>query len=240
MFKKSLVLLIFLEVLSFTKSYSQPSSTVSLTGGYTFPLGVLYAKFGNSLDSLSPDSERKYYLTYGYNYGVNYKLGLGKKRHFRITGSLNFTILGQSKDYSQASVKLRQNILSIGFGGEWNLAPKKTWLNPFAGAEFDFNFLGGNFTRTDPTTTTTLTQNSTVRYGVSLGGGMDIQFHQSVGAIVGIKYYMANLFGKKYQTDLATTYGLNDAEHTNANGTFPARSINVFQIYGGFSYYFGR
>lgn len=240
MHRKIFVFIFVIVGLSSLSIYSQPSSTVNLTGGYTFPLGVLYEKFGNSLDSLSPDTDRKYYLTYGYNYGVSYKLGIGKKRRFRVTGALNFTILGQSKDYPQASVRLRQNILSIGIGGDWNLAPKKTWFNPFAGAEFDINFFGGNFTRTDLTTTTTYTMNSNIRYGLSFGGGLDLQFHQSIGAIMGVKYYIANLIGKKYEEDLGSTYGLNDAGHVNQNVNYPARSINVFQIYGGFSYYFGR
>lgn len=240
MSRKLLYLLILITVTFVHNLFSQPTATVNLTGGITFPLGALYAKFGDTDTGFAPNGDETYYLTNGYSYGLFYKQGIGKKRQLRITGTLNFTFLGQTKDYPQETIKLRQSFLSIGIGGEWNLAPKRTWWNPFVGAEVDVNIFGGYIQFIQPSATNQLNLNSTIRYGIGFGGGIDIQFHQSVGAIIGLKYCIANILGKKYEKQTGTTYGLNDAEHTYNNVSYPARNINVFQIYGGFSYYFGR
>lgn len=241
--KLSLSLVLFAGIL-LNNTYSQQNVTVSLTGGYTFPLGVLYSKFGDTYNEFAPKTDETYYMTSGFNYGINIKKGFGKKKNFRLTGELNFSVMSQSRDYDTGTVKLRQSFLTIGIGGEWNLAPKTNWFNPFVGAEFDANFFSGNLQQILLSQTNTYTMNSTIRFGFALGGGLDIQFHQSVGAIVGIKYFMANVFGKKTDKATSTTYGLDDGQHKNPNDPnsplYPARNINVLQIYGGFSYYFGR
>jgi hypothetical protein len=226
--------------MSIGKVVSQPNVTVSLTGGYTVPLGVLYSKFGDTYNEFAPKTDETYYMTGGFNYGINIKKGFGKKKYFRLTGELNFSVMSQSKDYDTGTVKLRQSFLTIGLGGEWNLAPRRGWFNPFVGAEFDVNFFSGSLQQILLSSTNTYTMNSTVRFGVALGGGLDIQFHQSVGALVGIKYFMANMFGKKSEKATSTTYGLDDAQHDYQGVTYPARDINVLQFYGGLSYYFGR
>lgn len=243
MLKKIAAILILLLIFaSVTKS--QPVVTVSLTGGLTVPLGVLNSKFGNTYNEFAPKTDETYYLTSGFNYGINLKRGFGKRRIFRITGELNFTVMGQSRDYDTGTIKLRQSFLSIGIGGEWNLAPRRGWFNPFAGAEIDANFFSGNLQQVLLSTTNTYTMNSTVRFGIALGGGLDIQFHQSVGAIIGLKYFMANIFGKKTEAATGTTYGLDDGQHSDPHDPnhfmYPSRNINVLQLYGGFSYYFGR
>ncbi len=240
MFRKILLLFILSAIILTGKINSQPVVTVSLTGGLTVPLGVLYSRFGDTYNSFAPKTDETYYMTGGFNYGVNFKNGIGKKRMFRFTGELNFSVMSQSKDYDTGTIKLRQSFLSIGFGGEWNLAPRRGWFNPFVGAEIDANFFSGNLQQVLLSTTNTYTMNSTVRFGFALGGGMDIQFHQSVGVLVGIKYFMANVFGKKSENATGTTYGLDDGQHGFAGVSYPARNINVLQIYGGFSYYFGR
>jgi len=245
MIKKSLIYIIFLFTLTGLKLYSQQAATVSLIGGYSFPLGILSQPFGDSSNAIAPQSDKYYYLSYGYSYGVMFKEGLGKKRNIRITGSLVFTIMGQSKDYShpdQVSVKLRQSFLSLGLGAEWNLAPKRKMLNPFLGGEFDINLYGGSLQQVYASTTNTYNLSSTMRGGISFGGGVDFQFHQQIGALLGVKYYMANLIGKKTVGASGTNYGLDDGAHSDPTTgiSYPARSINVFQIYAGFSYYFGK
>ena len=245
MIRKVVIYFLFLIVLSGIKVYSQQAATVSLIGGYTFPLGFLYQKFGDSSNAIAPLTDKYYYLTYGYSYGVMFKEGIGKKRNIRITGTLNFTVMGQSKDYTHpdlVSIKLRQSFLSLGVGAEWNLAPKRTMLNPFVGGEFDINLFGGSYQQIFASTTNTYNLSSTVRGGISFGGGIDFQFHQQIGALIGVKYYMANLIGKNTTGASGTNYGLDDGTHMDptTNIPYPSRSINVFQIYGGFSYYFGK
>ncbi len=230
--------------------YSQPSATFHLTGGWCFPMGDMYGTFGDSASNFTENGDSlTYYFKNGYNYGVNFKKSMGKKGNLRLTGNLNFALFSQTADFfdnqgGEFAVNYTMNIFTIALGGEYCLSPRRGLFNPFAGVELTANLIGGKFetTASDASTSVTNTLNlkQSFRIGVQIGGGIDLQLHQSVGAILGVKYSFVNLIGKSYQQAENKQYGLNDASYYENGYNRPSRNITFLLLYGGFSYYFGR
>jgi hypothetical protein len=210
----------------------------------------MYGTFGDSANNFTENGDSlTYYFRNGYNYGISIKKSIGKKGNLRLTSNLNFALFSQTADFfdnqgGEFAVNYTMNIFSICLGAEYCLSPRRGLFNPFAGAEITANIIGGKFetTATDATTTSTNTLNlkQSFRIGVQLGGGVDLQLHQSVGLILGLKYSLANLIGKSSQEPVNKEYGLNDAAHLENGYNRPARNITYLLLYGGFSYYFGR
>jgi outer membrane protein W len=235
-----LILGLFLSTIAF----AQPKATVQFFGGYSLPLADMKGHFGDSLGNFTsngnPDTNT-YFLTYGINYGISFKKPLFLKNgNFNLVASIIFNAFGQSKDYSTENVKLRQNILSLALGAEWEFAPKKAKINPFAGIDIIGSIINGSLTETFPSTVNTLNLKAAFRIGFMLGGGVDFVLHQNVGMVIGAKYAFANLIGKDYAADFGSNYNLGDKEHTIGNAVYPAKNIKFIQFYGGVSFYFGR
>jgi hypothetical protein len=119
--------------------------------------------------------------------------------------------------------------------------------NPFVGLDLNGNFFSGE--REEIVTDTAISDHdeegtfvkklhSASRFGLSLGAGVDVAFSKSVGLIIGVKYNLANLIGKSYDSLAAVgEYNLNDKEHTNGTETVSARNISFIQLYAGVSFY---
>jgi outer membrane protein W len=251
MLKRFSFIILFALVISGT-IYSHPTATVHLAVGWCFPTGDMYGTFGDSANNFKENGDSlTYYFRNGYNYGITVKKSLGKKGNFRLTGNLNFALFSQTADFfntlgGELAVNYSMNTLSLALGGEYCLSPRRGLFNPFVGVELTANLIGGKFettaTATDTSTTITNTLNlkHSLRIGVQMGGGVDLQLHQSVGIILGLKYSFVNLIGKSSQVAVNKEYGLNDAAHFENGYNRPARNITYLLLYGGFSYYFGR
>ena len=89
------------------------------------------------------------------------------------------------------------------------------------------------------------------RFGIVVNGGVDIKLNKSIGAVVGVKYGLTNLIGKKtditsntvLQTDDEESgtsafkeLGLNDEESSNNK----SKTLYYLQFYAGLSFYFGE
>lgn len=220
--------------------YSQPKATVQFFGGYTAPLGDYKGTFGDSTITPYTSDSLTYLMQSGINYGVSFKKPVTKKSNIYITASLAFNSIGQNKSFKTLTVKLRQSIFSFAMGAEFQVAPVKSKINPFAGAELTANIFNGSLTQSNSTTTLTLNMRGAFRLGFMVGGGVDFAFHQNVGLIVGVKYAYTNVIGKKYEADTENDYGLNDAEYTINGAVYPSRKIQFLEFYGGVSFYFGK
>jgi opacity protein-like surface antigen len=210
-------------------SYSQPSAIFQFTGGYSMPVGSMRGTFGSTSSTFmvnNPDTN-SYYMKMGYGYGLLLKKAFGN---------------------TTATISDKINITTVSIGAEWSFLPKNRHFCPFAGATFDANIFSGSLTSVLSGTSTSVlvsqtnTRNllSQLRFGISFGGGIDFPIQQNVGAVIGTKYYITNILGKKFQTNDLLNYGLNDAAHTINNVNTPARTIAFFQFYGGISFYFGK
>jgi opacity protein-like surface antigen len=82
---------------------------------------------------------------------------------------------------------------------------------------------------------------SASRFGIALGGGLDFAFSKNVGAVIGVKYNIANLIGKDSATSTTTgEYTLIDKEFTVGNITIPSKNISYIQLYAGVSFFLGQ
>src|SRR5205085_1825408 len=112
--------------------------------------------------------------------------------------------------------KVKLNNLELGIGGEYAPIPK-SFVSPFIGAEFTGNFFSGSVDFNNPDSTHPVASlNSASRFGLNIGAGLDLMLIKSigvsVGGVVGAKYHLSNLFGRKNESSAASAsnYNLND------------------------------
>jgi Outer membrane protein beta-barrel domain len=212
-----------------SNSFAQPRLVIHVTGGYSLPLPDLKGTF--------PDDNTKnpipLMMKNGWNVGADGKFYVDKKlRSFGITLSLAYMGFSTGDlDTGTAMFSGKFNSFTAGLGVEYKFLTKKK-AQPFVGAEFTGNFLSGKRT---PTTGTETTLKATSRFGLSFGAGVDIAFSKNVGAVIGGKYALMNLIGKKDTSETATgtEYPLWDKEY----GTVNALNLSYLQIYAGVSFY---
>lgn len=232
---------------------SQTKWNLTITGGYTLPLADMKGDFPDTLGSAYLNFEKSSTLLTksGFNIGANAKYCVDTLGKARITGGFMYNSLSGSHDYSgplgKVSYKNKVNIFTISAGAEYSFMPKKKF-NPFIGLELSANFYSGKI---EASGDTTFTQNrkSESRFGVTAGTGLNIMISKNIAAVIGVKYSLTNLIGKK--TELVTTsvitddqetgtssfneLGLNDEENSVNN----SKTLYMLQIYTGLSFYFG-
>ena len=228
-------------------TYSQPTGTVQFYGGYSMPFPDLKGDFGETFGTWTgngnPDTNT-YFMKSGINYGIYVKFPATRKSHVQIVGGVGFDVFNNTASYNDetgsANIDLTQSHLAVVIGAEYNFARKKTKFNPFIGAEFMINVIGGKLKIDYPEETKDFTMNSTIRGGLQIGAGVDYVVHNNIGLVLGAKYAFANLIGKSYVEDLGSKYNLGDKEHTLNSSLYPGKNINYMHFYGGMSFYFGR
>lgn len=242
--KKIIVLIFTFLLYSAGFIYSQPKFTVDVTGGYSLPLPQLKG----TIDSANSGSGESYFTKTGFNMALTGKYALDKKRKFRVTLGGAYNKFTGAETYTHTNtIDFHTNliVISASLGAEYSFTPKEKTA-PFVGVEFTGNFMSGKTEETvtasttadhDTFGTTSTSLVSASRFGFAVGGGVDVAFNKSIGALFGFKYNFANLINKQYSSaSSAGEYYLNDKE----NGTIKAKNIMYFQIYLGVSFYFGQ
>ena len=100
---------------------------------------------------------------------------------------------------------------------------------------FTTNFFSGSY-QSNPSSNFQRSQlKAETRFGLNIGGGVDYNISEYVGAVFGAKYCFANLIGKGAESDVESyQVALNDG----SNGNQEARNISYFQFYAGVSFFF--
>ncbi len=189
----------------------------------------------------------------GYNIGAIGKYCIDTLGKARLTAGFNYNSFSGSKDYPRTGATLtyknKVSIFTISAGAEYNFFPKKKF-DPFVGLDLAVNFFSGSITASGDSSFT-IKRKSETRFGVIANAGVDIKLNKSIGAVIGVKYSLSNLIGKK--TDITTTtttitddeetgtttskeLGLNDEDSSNNK----SKSLYYLQIYAGLSFYFGE
>ncbi|MBZ0204014.1 MAG: outer membrane beta-barrel protein [Ignavibacteria bacterium] len=225
--------------------YSQPKLTINVTGGYSLPLPQLK---GDITDSTAREGGNSYFMKTGFNLGLTGKYAVDKKGRIRITLGGAFNKFSVNESYvhtNNVEVHSSISIISGSLGAEYSFTPKEK-TRPYLGLELTGNFFSGKteeivtaatVTEHGDLGTTTSTLKSASRFGISAGGGVDVDISKKIGAVFGFKYHLANLIGKDYiSSSAAGEYNLNDKE----NGTVKARNISFIQIFLGFSFSLGH
>jgi hypothetical protein len=244
MINRNLIFL-FLFALTSAVSFAQPSIIISVNGAYNLPLPDLK---GDLTDSVERAADESYFMKTGFSVGLTGKYAIGKTRNIRLTlgGSYNrFSVDDSYHHTNHIEVHSNISIITASLGAEYSFLPKEK-TNPFLGLELTGNFFSGKTEEIvtadstmdhDELGTTTSNLKSASRFGIAVGGGVEVTFSKSFGALFGFKYNIANLVGKEYSaTSAVGEYNLNDKEES-AN---KSKNIQYIQIYGGVSFYFGH
>ncbi|MCC6866480.1 MAG: outer membrane beta-barrel protein [Ignavibacteria bacterium] len=250
-----ILLLVLLFVFSTIPVNAQTKYNITLTGGYTLPFPDLKGNFPDTLgvtNFLNFDKSSTLLTSGGFNISAAGKYVVDTLGKARLTAGINYNSFSGSKDYTRTQATLtyknKVNIFTISAGAEYGFFPKKKF-NPFVGLDLAVNFFSGKIEASGDTVFT-IQRKSETRFGVVANAGVDIKLSKKIGAVIGVKYSLSNLIGRK--TEITVTppaitddeeggtsnfkeLGLND-EETSGNRS---KSLYFLQIYAGLSFYFG-
>jgi len=233
--KLSAILAAIVIIFAVNGSFAQPQIVIHVTGGYDLPTGDLKGDITTIENQTSATNTA--WQKSGFNVGADGKYFLGKKRNVGITLSLGYHGFTSSTytDPNSNTFLIKVNDFAVGLGAEYDFMPKGK-ANPFIGVEFVGNFLSGSAAFTTAAASTNWTMNSASRFGFQGNLGCDFAFSKSVGAVIGLRYNLVNLIGKKSDTTTlggvagSTTYGINDAAYTSNNVSYPAMNASYLSI----------
>lgn len=235
---------------------SQTKYNITVFGGYSMPFADLKGDFPDTVgtgSTLLDFNKSSTLLTKsGFNVGAVGKYCIDTLGKARITAGFNYNSFSGSKDYARSggtlTYKNKVNIFTISAGAEYNFFPKKKF-DPFVGLDLAVNFFSGDITASGDSSFT-IKRKTETRFGVIANTGVDIKLSKSIGAVIGVKYSLTNLIGKK--TDIITTSTTNtDIEETGSSSlnqlglnddessTNKSKALYFLQIYAGLSFYFG-
>ena len=234
---------------------AQTKFNLNVYGGYSLPVADIKGDFPDTLGNSLLDFDKSSTLLTGsgFNFGATGKYAVDTLGKARITGGFNYNSFSGSKDYPRSGATLtyknKVNIFTISLGAEYGFFPKKKF-NPFVGLDLAMNFYSGKIEASGDSTFN-IQRKSESRFGIVVNGGVDIKLNKSIGAVVGVKYGLTNLIGKKtditsntvLQTDDEESgtsafkeLGLNDEESSNNK----SKTLYYLQFYAGLSLYIGE
>ncbi len=235
---------------------AQTKFNVSIYGGYSMPTADLEGTFPDTLSSgnkLDFTTARTLLTKKGFNFGGVFKLAVDTIGHAKLTGGLNYNLFTGTKDYAipfegTRTYKSSVSIFTISVGAEYSLIPDKK-VSPYFGLDLAANFFGGKV-ESKGDTAFVLDRSQETRLGIIATAGINITITPKIGAVVGVKYSLANLIGKKTESTTTPTtptdteeeglgalfeLPLNDA----ATSKGQSKTFNYFQFYAGLSFNFG-
>ncbi len=244
--------------------FKAPRIILELSGSYTEPAG---SSKGNMEDFFKFTN---YGTTYGLGFHLNIKYGVNKKGSLYPYINLGFTQL-QNDDNEKAYIDSNvisggyplpgnekykttpgQSLIILrsfyaGAGLQYVFTPKSKFMT-FAGAEVNYCSIWGYYVQTpylvvgnEPRVQTTFKINSAARVGIGISAGADYRISKSLGFVLGAKYKIDNLFGKKSErTTEKNTLNLLDKASDNLNSNLnKSRNIEYFEFYLGFVVFAG-
>ena len=217
-----------------------------LVQGIGFHLNVKYA--ANKKANIFP------YLTFGFCQLQNNDDGLA----FIDSNSIQsgYPLPGNTVYHSTpGNSLLAMRIFNLGLGVQYYFSTRHHLL-PFAGVEVDYNRIWGFYEQQPYAPTGNGTKEKTTfnfvpasRIGMGIDAGLDYRINDNLGFLCGIKFKLANLFGKSSEkTNPASVASgdlnklpLLDASATDLNSNLSSsRNITYFEFYLGFSIFVGR
>jgi hypothetical protein len=110
--------------------------------------------------------------------------------------------------------------LSLGLGFEVAPLSFTNLVSPFINANFNFNFLGAKLTKVGPYNDSTTFEMSDFRLGLSLSGGIEINFNKQWGIVLGYKYDWGNLLLKNTEVGGFQEWGRTNASINDETGSY--------------------
>jgi opacity protein-like surface antigen len=188
---KKMTVLIFIAAISLFVSQNASAQTINL--------GI-----GGGLSIIQSPTDYKDAMGFSTEYHVGIK---GKLNFplFPITpiGIIEYHFLRGTASTPAGSLDTKQNILTLGLGGELSLVPGP--ISPYVGLDLEYNNLG------DLEVGGTKISSGVSRTGLGIGAGVMVNILPVVNVDVSLKYQMLNLFGKEGGEDTIGIVNLNAA-----------------------------
>jgi len=188
---KKMTVLIFIAAISLFVSQNVSAQTINL--------GI-----GGGLSIVQSPTDYKDAMGFSteYHVGIKGKLNLPL---FPITpiGIIEYHFLRGTASTPEGSLDTKQNILTLGVGGELPLVPGP--ISPYVGLDIEYNNLG------DLEAGGTKISSGVSRTGLGIGAGIMVKILPVVNVDVNLKYQMLNLFGKEGGEDTIGIVNLNAA-----------------------------
>jgi hypothetical protein len=215
---------------------TKPEFILGAIAGGSAPLNELKGDLSSVSLTNPATSSPAYFESWGYNIGIYGKLPIGKKGNFRVSISLIYNRFFNSGDDSASSVTIEPNlnIFQAGLGLEYAF-DRIGNVTPFIGAEFNANIFGGSIDFLKEGTSISYSYNRNIRYGFCAGAGAEYFINKTFGLIGGVKYNMANLIGKEYNSTGA--HELDDESFTVNGVNINRKNINFLNFYAGIALY---
>ena len=252
-------------------SYSPPGFVFELTGSYDVPVGDARGELRDFF------TFKNYGLVYGIGFQLDIKYAAGKKGNLYPYFSAGFCQL-QNDDFEHSYIDsniisygyplpgnltynntnglsiLGIRIIDLSLGLQYYFTSKHSLL-PFAGFEVNYNYIWGFYEQTPITVpgnagshATMFEINPASRVGIGIGTGMNYRISNHLGFVFGMKYKIANLFGKK--SDKTQSSSINPADKNKMNlmdksapelnsNINTSRNISYLQFYIGFTVFAG-
>lgn len=212
-------------------TYILPKFLIQIYGGYSLPLAQLRGSL--------PDSNA-YLMNKGFHFGAAGKIKMSKKGYIMMVLSTAYQHFGGSQQSKVNNIltETSMNIFTLGVSLEYDFMPVNK-INPYAVSDIKANFISGETHIND----STYTLNSTMRWGIGIGGGVEFRLSNTLGMTARLRYNIENLLGQDADTNkiLGTTpnrtYDLNDKEFTYRGQRMYVKLISDLQFSIGFSYY---
>lgn len=132
--------------------------------------------------------------------------------------------LNNELDTLLTSIEYDYNFSNMGLGFGIEIAPTSftKLVSPFFGANFCFNFMGGDISRTENRYDSVTTSFSDFRMGVNFDAGMEFKVSSKIGIALGAKYDLGNIILKNTAGSISDVieYGKSNASINDAQGRF--------------------
>jgi hypothetical protein len=244
--------------------FKAPRLILEFSGSFDDPAGSSSGNVGDFFKFTN------YGATYGLGFHLNIKYGANKKGSLYPYINLGFTQL-QNDDNEKAYIDSNvisggyplpgneqykttpgQSLIIIrtfyaGAGLQYVFTPKSKFMT-YAGAEVNYCSIWGYYVQTpllvvgsSPRVQTTFKINSAARVGIGISAGADYRISKYLGFVLGAKYKIDNLFGKKSERSTEkNTLNLLDKASENLNSNLNKnRNIEYFEFYLGFVVFVG-
>ena len=187
---KKIMVLIFIVTISLFVSQNVSAQTINL--GIGGGLSIVQ----------SPD---RYKNTFGFS--SEYHVGIKGKLNFPLIpitpiGIIEYHFFRGTASTETGSVDTKQNVLTLGVGGELSLVPGP--ISPYIGLDLEYNNLGDLEVGGQKVS-------GISRTGLGIGAGVMVKILPFVNVDVGLKYQMLNLIGKENGEDTIGIVNLNAA-----------------------------
>lgn len=195
--KKLLPIILVITLFMSSKANSQTSIKVGGGFGLAVPAGDLG---GSTVDYYHG---KAYGLSTGYNLHGKVRVGLSG---INIVGDVGYSSLNNDENSSVGKIELKQNILSLKVGPEYQIKIPDFPFYTYVGANIAINNFSGEtkFNGVARVASGTYNVKSATRMGGGLNGGVLFEISNNLTLDLGLNYNFMNLVGKEWQDENPT------------------------------------